>query len=329
VEKKAIFQSVSLKWKAFDRLDENNLINLTRLGYKKHHEFDVPEGVWQVFCLEKKIEEDILSQKKEEIVLFFAIFISKLHERKFPVSGICDNPDEVITGLKYLSSFVFTDNDRKFLSSKLTIENAQDYGYIRGLIAGIILMLIDIIPWHIGNFRPQGVLSTFLEYTRIVYYGTPGFAIVVGMAAIGIYFTVLFILLPILAGNFFLFKARKKQQKQISIMPECLADFEYGKDAESSLNEQHLSRVNNLKRDEIYRRVSTLWQNFKREDFYELYDIFRDGLLAPEVIYNLLEKITRNCPDFDFKKFLKIMIDIMKRDTEVVIKVSDKSQEKT
>ncbi|HOK80745.1 MAG TPA: hypothetical protein PK303_07195 [bacterium] len=259
--------------------------------------------------------------------MFFSIFTSKSGEKKFPVSGICDNLDEIITALKYLSSFLFTDGTRRFLFRKLTIENAQDYGYIRGLIAGIILMLIDTIPWRIGNFRPQGVLSTFLEYTRIVYYGTPGFAIVVGMAAIGIYFTVLFILLPILAGNFYLYKARRRQQSQILLMPECLVDFEYGKDAESSLSEQHIALIDSLKRDEIYKKVSRLWHNFKKEDFYELYEIFRGGFLTPEVLYNLLKKITRNCPDFDFKQFLEIMIDVMKRDTEVVIKVSDKNQE--
>ncbi|MGC8804610.1 MAG: hypothetical protein ACP5QD_01545 [Candidatus Ratteibacteria bacterium] len=330
MEKREAFQSVSLKWKEFDRFDENNLINLTRLGYKKNSEFSVPNGRWQVFCLEKKTETGIgPEQNKEKIITFFAIFTSDLGEKKFPVSGMCDNLDEVITALKYLSYFIFTDGTKRFLSRKLTIENAQDYGYIRGLIAGIILMLIDVTPWHIGNFRPQGVLSTFLEYTRIVYYGTPGFAIVVGMAAIGIYFTILFILLPILAGNFYLFKARKKQQNQILLMPECLIDFEYGKDAESFLSEQLISRIDSLKRDEIYRKVSRLWRNFKKEDCLELYEIFRSGFLTPEALYNLLNKITRDCPEFDVKQFLEIMIDVMKRDTEVVIKVSDKSQEET
>ncbi len=163
----------------------------------------------------RKYEVGIFSNSKQDIIQFFAILNSRLSDKKFVVSGLSEDLDHTVECLKYISSRIISgtsgDTSRRFFrfSNGLTIENAQDYGYIRGLLTGIVLMLIDTIPWHIGSFRPQGVLSTFLEYTRIVYYGTPGFAIVVGMAAIGIYFTILFILIPIMVGNLFVMKAKR------------------------------------------------------------------------------------------------------------------------
>ncbi|HOK80744.1 MAG TPA: hypothetical protein PK303_07200 [bacterium] len=66
MEKREIFQSIRLKWKEFDHFDENNLVNLTRLGYKKHSEFSVPNGTWQIFCFEKKIEAGTSPEQNKE-----------------------------------------------------------------------------------------------------------------------------------------------------------------------------------------------------------------------------------------------------------------------
>lgn len=321
------FQKIKLKYKDSEPFNENILIALTRLGYNKHSELKMSNGTWQIFCLEKKPE--IKNVEKKGIILFFSIWNSLADGKKFLVSGMCDSIDEVMEGLKFISLIIPEQNQglwKKFFSrtKKLSVENAQDYGYIRGLLVGIFLMFLDILPWHIGSFRPQGVLSTFLDYTRLVYYGTPGFAILVGMAAIGVYFTILFILLPIIVSHLYLRKAKCLEQNLAYSMPETLFDFEYGKDAEVSLDEQSRLQIENVKMEEIYKRVVAIWKNIKKEDFYELYEIFREGFITAENLYDILQRITRCCPEFNFERFLKIVTDVMKKDTQVTLTIVDK-----
>jgi len=328
VDKTELFETINIKWKEYESFNEDNWINLAKLGYEKYCEFDVPSGKWQIFILKKDIMTGF-GKDTQPIQLFFAVFSSKTLKKQFPISGIAEDIEEVIPGLRMLSSLTSTREPKSSgnllrFPQTLDTENAQDYGYIRGLLIGIVLMLVDIIPWHIGNFRPNGVLSTFLEYTRIVYYGTPGFAIVVGMAAIGIYFTVLFILIPIACGNFYLFKARKAFRRQIEMLPDFLFECEFGSDAESSLNQQYRSHIENIKKEEVYRRALSFWKSLKREEFIDLYETLQNGFYTAENLYDILCKITRNCPDFDIKKFLEIMIDVSKRDMQIIMKVSDK-----
>ncbi len=109
-------------------------------------------------------------------------------------------------------------------------------------------------------------------------------------------------------------------------MPDTLSEYEYGRDAELSLIDQYRLLIENVKREEIYRKLISIWKNIRKEDFYELYEIFRGGLITVESLYATLKKITVTCPDFDFKECLRIITDIMKRDTEVVLKVSDKQE---
>lgn len=332
MNKSELFQTISIRWKEFDHFDENNWINLAKLGYEKYSEFNLNSGRWQIFLLKKKSEIEMRDQS-HSIQFFFAIFFSKTSGKQFPISGIIENVEDLISGLRIVSSLVFTEDlqgSKKLFRFPriLNTENAQDYGYVRGLAVGIVLMFLDIIPWNIGNFRPSGILTTFLDYTRIVYYGTPGFAIIVGMAAIGIYFTVLFILIPIIFGNFCVFKARKIQSRRVENLPEFLFDCEFGKDAESSLNDQYHNRIENIKKEETYRKALSCWNNFKKEDFYELYKILKDGFCTAENLYDILCRITKLCPDFDIKKFLEIMRDVSRRSMQIVIKISDK-QEKT
>ncbi|MCM8760034.1 MAG: hypothetical protein NC906_09745 [Candidatus Omnitrophica bacterium] len=328
MEKAEIYQKIKLKWKDYKNFNDDLFLTLTKIGYQKGSDIELPEGKWQLFYLMKEIQSAISLNKKNQITNFFAIWIPNNQNRKFLVSGISENLDNIANDLKYIARKIltnFSSSERKFFrfSKNLTVENAQDYGYLRGLLAGIMLMIIDITPWHIGTFRPQGILGTFLEYTRIVYYGTPGFAIVVGMGAIGIYFTVLFILIPIMTGNLFMLKARKIEKNVIFSMPDSLADYDFGKDAEISLNEQYRSLVENIKREEIYKKVVSIWKDLKKEDFFDLYDFFRGGLIAAESLYAILKRITDTCPSFDLKECLKIMIDVLKKDTEVVLKVSE------
>lgn len=328
MDKIELFETINIRWKEFNYFSEDNWINLAKLGYEKYREFDVPFGKWQIFVLKKDISTGS-SKDTQPIQLFFAVFSSKKLKKQFPISGIAENLEEVISGLRMLSSLMSTEESKglgnllKFPST-LNAENAQDYGYIRGLLIGIVLMLVDIIPWHIGSFRPNGVLSTFLEYTRIVYYGTPGFAIVVGMAAIGIYFTVLFILIPIACGNFYLLKSQKAFRRRVEMLPDFLFECEFGSDAEAFLNQQYKSYIENIKKEEVYRRSLSHWRNLKKEEFIDLYEILQNGFYTAENLYDILCRIKRNCPDFDIKKFLEIMIDVSKKDMQIIMKVSSK-----
>ncbi|MCM8764578.1 MAG: hypothetical protein NC830_04370 [Candidatus Omnitrophica bacterium] len=327
MSKEEILQRIKLKWKEYT-FDDRIWITLTKLGYQKHSEIDLSNGTWQLFKKVKTPDLGTHANRKQKIMFFVAVWKPMSSNEKFPISGMCENIDDMISGLKLISSILSEDQYGLFrLRKKLNVQNAQDYGYIRGLLCGLILMFIDILPWHIGAFRPQGIMSTFLEYTRIVYYGTPGFAIVVGMAAIGIYFTVLFIILPIIAANLYLIKAKRIEYNLVSLLPDILAECEYGEEVEIFLDQQLKSQIDNIKREETYRRVVAIWKNMKREDFYELYEIFRGGLITAESLYDVLKRITHICPDFNLKEYLRMMIDTEKRDTEVILKVSDKQQD--
>ncbi|MCM8763828.1 MAG: hypothetical protein NC830_00450 [Candidatus Omnitrophica bacterium] len=322
-----IFQTIKLKWNDY-RFDDKIWITLTKLGYKKHSEINLSNGSWQIFQREKTPDLGTNFNQKEKIQFFFAVWDPIFLTRKFSISGICGNIEELATELKFVASMLSESQRGIFrLPKKLNVENAQDYGYIRGLVCGFILMLIDVLPWHIGSFRPQGIMSTFLEYTRIVYYGTPGFAIVVGMAAIGIYFTVLFIILPIIVANLYLLKARKIERKLVSSLPDALVEYEYGRDAETFLDQQLQLQIENIKKEEIYKRAVSIWKNIKKEDFYELYEILSGGLISAESLYDALKRITHMCPDFNFKEYLRIIIDTVKRDTDVILKVSEKKED--
>lgn len=328
MEKSEIFQKIKLKWKEYYHLDDDILPLLTKIGYQKYSNIELSEGKWQIFLHKKELDTSISLNKKPGITHFFAIWSAKIQDKKFVVSGMCENPDNIICDLKYITSRILA-NDRFAInkpfrfSRVLTVENAQDYGYIRGLLMGIILMLVDILPWHVGSFTPLSVLGTFLDYTRIVYYGTPGFAIVVGMAAIGIYFTVLFILLPIISGNLFMIKARRIEKNIILSMPDTLSEYDYGKDAELFLNDQYRLLVENIKREDVYKKIVSLWKNIRKEDFLDLYEFFRGGFITAESLYDILKKITDTCPDFNFSECLRIMVDVMKRNTEVTLRVSE------
>jgi len=331
VNKIELFQTLNFRWREFSHFDENNWINLAKLGYRKYSEFDQPSGRWQIFLLEKKPEVE-LRDGCQPIRFFFAIFSGKNSNKQFPVSGIAEDLEELVSGLKLVSSIVFSkelQSRKKLLRfpQALNTENAQDYGYIRGLVAGIILMLIDIIPWSIGGFRPRGILNMFLDYTRILYYGTPGFAIIVGMAAIGIYFTVLFILIPIACGNLYVFRARKAFRKLAELLPDFLFECDFGRDAEQSLNDQYQKCIENVKKDETYRRALACWNNLKKQDFIELYEILTSGLCTAENLYDVLSRIAENCQTFDLKKFLKIMTNVSRGNMEIIIKMSDKQEE--
>ncbi|MCX7706306.1 MAG: hypothetical protein N2115_08660 [bacterium] len=331
MKKLEAFQKIRLRWLDYEKFDDNIFIILTKLGYQKNVEVNVPDGTWQIFCMEKETGIGVCSDKESNIFMFFAIWSPRMFNKKFVVSGMYEDLDRTIESLKFISSKILpetTDVSKKVFRfpNKLTVENALDYGYVRGLLVGIILMVIDITPWHIGNFRPQGILSMFLEYTRIVYYGTPGFAIVVGMAAIGIYFTVLFILLPIMIGNLFVRKAKRIERNIIYSMPEDLSEYDYGKDAEGALNDHYRQSIEKVKKEEIYKRITSIWKNIKKDDFQDLYEIFRGGLISVELLYNVLKRITETSPNFNLMEYLAIMIDVMRRNTKVVLKVSDRQE---
>ncbi|MCM8829064.1 MAG: hypothetical protein NC902_07285 [Candidatus Omnitrophica bacterium] len=326
MEKEEIFQRIKLKWNEYV-FDDKIWINLTKLGYQKHSEVNLPDGSWQIYQRVKTPDIETHLNKKQKILFFFAVWSPASSNKKFPITGMCENIDEVINGLKFISSLLPENRYGGFrLQKKLDVQNAQDYGYIRGLLCGFFLMLIDILPWHIGTFRPQGIMSTFLEYTRIVYYGTPGFAIIVGMAAIGVYFTVLFIVLPIITANLYMIKARRIERATISSLPDILHECEYGQDAELFLDQQLRYRVENIKKEEIFKRAASIWENIKKQDIYELYEILKSGVISTETLYDIIKRTRHACGDFDFMEFLKIMIDTVSRDTEVLLKISEEKQ---
>jgi len=326
VEKMSFITGLIFRWKFFKGIKEESFIILTKLGYQKALEIPTKTGLWQVY----KLDRDIATgSRKEKISYFYALYRSSISDKQFSVAGQFENIDDLVNNLKFLSSEIFLERCKfsianVFSISQADLEKARDYGYVCGLITGFVLMLVDIFFWQIKSPGSTGILYTFIDYTRLVYYGTPGFAIVVGMGAIGIYFTVLFILLPIGIGNLYAWRARKKLKRVSVVAPESIFEYDYAEEVDEFIIEQYKREEENLKKEKMFQEMCMLWENFSRTDFDKIYQFLKEGLYSPENLLNIINEIRKTCPEFDFQKFLELFVNISAKNIDVVLKVSEK-----
>lgn len=324
--KEAKLDELRFLWSRCTPVSPSSWQLLACLNYTLLEDFSSEFGTWKVYVRNQPFLFSKLGNYKESFSLFFAIFTSFQDSRQFSVCGEYENIETLKTNLLFLSQFLCSSTKRScfYIPTVLTMENSQDYGYIRGLIIGIFLMSADLAYSSLFKLR-SGVLTTFLEYTKLVYAGTPGFAIVVGMAAVGSYFGALFIALPIAAGSFYRWKAKTLQAKLIERFPLELLEYDFGTNAEQRLEEQHDMIIENLRKEAMFQDIGGKWKSLSKQDFEEIYTTVKEIFLFPDSFLDLLERMIRSVPDFDLRKFLRTYLLYAKKKPEVVLRFFDSS----
>jgi hypothetical protein len=301
---------------------------LPQLGYREVRSVETEYGHWQIFARTKLLTAE--QMQHIEIQMFFAVYRHRTSGRVFPVAGEFSDINALISNLISISSNLLKEQSpSSFLRIPLSLseENAQDYGYVRGLILGILLMGMDLLFSIWFRIRPFGVITSILEYTRLVYFGTPGFGIFFGMVAIGIYFTVLFIALPILFGSFYRWKASRIRRFEESKVPDEALIYDYGAGAVTFIDDQYKVLVDDVRKNAMYQEVSSRWPLLDRESFENLYNQLCGGFCTPESLLEALNNIEQCSKDFRLSEFLGIMVAMLKRTPRVNLSISD-SEEK-
>lgn len=326
-EKLKKLEQIYLLWRNFDRLDEKTWQFLPQLNYRLESEIKTDNGTWHLYTAEKNIYYNPQKNGKYTVKLFFAVFSPSGSGRSLPVSGTYEDLASLTGYLRDISLNLAIEERTGFF--RLTRENAQDYGYIRGIVFGFLLLALDLTFAWIFRLKTGGVLMTFLDYTKLVYEGSPSFAIVVGMAAMGVYFCMLFIFFPILIANVYIFKARKIHEAKSNKIHDAVLEYDFGKRAEDSLKDQYQAMLEDLRTSEIYEYINRKPGEMKKEDFIYIYNRIKEGFLTPESLYRFLTEMEEKMPGYDLKKLLELMLHYSHAEPRVDLRISEVDSEQT
>nr|HPP30690.1 hypothetical protein [bacterium] len=292
------------------------------LGYNKETEVETPYGVWTLYTKRNFLFPYFNVNFSLPVNRFVGIY--KGTGKNMLVYGSFEKDiEEVKENLLVLARMMLSPA-RKFLGipATLTEENAQDYGYIRGVIFGIVLILADFVYSWTFALR-EGILTGFIEYIKPVYDGNPGLGNFIGIAWTGMYFGIPLILMPILYGNFCVKRAKRIREKQMKKIEEISSGYEFGIKAEQSLEEEFSTIVEEKRKQEIYREISEITDKLDRDGFETLYMKIRGGFISPESLDEFIKDFKETTGDgISFEKFVEIVAKYQKAEpsTEIGIK---------
>ncbi|MCM8818532.1 MAG: hypothetical protein NC915_03520 [Candidatus Omnitrophica bacterium] len=323
IEKEKFYNSI----KYFKKINEKTYQLLGWLGFTKEETLKTDSGEWEIY-VRRNFIFPYFNREKEypSINKFCAIFKNK---RESIIYGIFENLDELKNNLIKITE-IFLKKEKKFLGIPLTLteENAQDYGYIRGLILGFSLILIDFLYSFIFKLK-NGIITGFIEYVKVVYYGTPGFGIFVGITGTGLYFIFILIVIPILFGLYYKKMAVKKILKKTDKFIEELISYHYegGIEAERTIEDEFYLIIEEKRKEQIYKEL----QNFitiEKRDFEILYEKLKIGFLKLQDLIDFIKNYTEIFKQIPLIKFLEIIKKYETADIETEIKFQFKlSQE--
>lgn len=301
IEKEKFYNSI----KYFGKINEKTYQLLGWLGFIREETFKTDSGEWEIYTKKNFTFPYFDREAYSSINKFCAIF---KNSKETIVYGIFENLEEVKNHLIKISN-IFLKKERKFLGIPLTLteENAQDYGYIRGLIIGFSLMIIDFFYSLIFKLK-NGIITGFIDYVKVIYYGTPGFGLFVGITGTGLYFICLLIVIPILTGLYYKKRAIKKILKKIDKFIEEIitCEYEFGIEAEKMIEDEFHLIIEEKKKEQIYKEL----QNFvdvEKEDFETLYEKLKIGFLKLQDLIDFLKEYTKIFKQFPLIKFLEII----------------------
>ena len=315
-------QQILTELRTYAKVPERVYELLTALNYRRETSLKTGIGTWEIYTKTDFVFPYFLSASHTPVNKFVGIFRSA--GRDFVVYGSFEL-------LLYLEETLksFTDSfltpPKRFLGIPLVLtpENAQDYGYSRGLIIGLLLMAIDLSYAWVFALK-SGILTGFIDFIKLVYEGNVGLAIGVGIAGSGFYFGSLLIFLPIFYGNICVSRARKLEVLRADTMDTEFFEFEYGGEVEKSLEEEFNVILEEKRKGQAYAEVVGLWPGLDKERFELLYQRLRDGFFSPERLYEFLRDIKDTEPVVDLEKLLEVIIKFRKASPKVEITLSPK-----
>lgn len=278
------------------------------LGYNMESEFDAHPGRWTVYTKRGFSFPYFNSALSAPVNRFAAIYRGA--DKNMMVYGSFEtkNTEEIQEKLETLTRTMLAPV-QKFLGvpRTLTEDNARDYGYIRGVIIGIILILADFV--YSWTFKLQeGILTGFIEYIKQVYYGNPRIGNFIGFAWTGFYFGIPLIALPILYGNVCVKMADKSRQRKLRKLESLFTGYEFGVNAEKALEEEFTTIIEEKRKEAMYGELNKINNNLGRDDFEALYLKIREGFLSPESIQDFITELKELAGEgLPFEKFVEIV----------------------
>jgi len=164
---------------SFGRIEEQTYRNISALDYLRESVVECREGTWEIFTKRDFVFPYFIRTVTTPVNKFVAVFSGN---RKFLIYGSFDSIEDLNKHLvRFARGFLSKPGTFLGIPRRLMYDNAQDYGYLRGLAAGIILMAADLSYSSVFKLQ-NGILTGFIEFIKQVYYGDPPLAIGVGIA---------------------------------------------------------------------------------------------------------------------------------------------------
>ena len=294
------------------------------LGYNKETDIETPYGTWTLYIKRNFVFPYFNTRLPLPVNRFVAIY--KGVYKNLVVYGSFEKElDEIKERLLLLTDTMLSPV-KKFLGIPVTLteENAQDYGYIRGVIFGIVLILADFVFSWTFTLR-EGVLTGFIEYIKKVYEGSnPAITNFIGISWTGMYFGIPLILLPILYGHICVRMAKRKRIRQMKKIEDIASGYEFGIKAEQALEEELSTIIEEKRKQVIYEEISKITDKLDRDVFETLYLKIREGFISPEALDDFIKEfqdITEG--SLSLEKFVEVVAKYQRAGTttEIGIKV--------
>jgi hypothetical protein len=293
------------KIKYFENINSETYQLLGYLGFIKDQTIKTNSGVWNVYTKKNFVFPHFISELKLPLNKFFAVF---KNTKEFIVYGTYDDFEELKENLIQISE-IFFKKVKKVLGIPFTLteENAQDYGYLRGLFLSFLLFVFDLSYPFIFKLK-SGIINSFIDYVKVIYYGTPGFGIFVGITVTGLYFIFLFILIPISFGLMYKKIATRKILKKMNKFIENIStyDYNFGIDAEKTLKDEFNLIVEEKRKEQIYNEIKK-FVDVSRTDFENIYEKLKTGFLNISEICGFIDEYEAIFKNLPLKKFLEIV----------------------
>ncbi len=301
-EEKKIYEKI----KYFGKINEKTYQLLGWLGFNKEEILETNSGKWEIYTKRNFIFPYFMTNFNPPINKFCAIFKNK---KDLIVYGSFEQIEEIKKHLLQITE-IFFKKEKKLLGIPfvLTEENAQDYGYIRGLILGFSLIIIDFLYSFLFKLK-NGIITGFIDYVKIIYYGTPGFGLFVGITGTGLYFIFLLIVIPILFGIYFKKKATRDIFKKIKHFVQEIKPYgyEFGIDGEKTIEDEFTLIIEEKKKEQIYNEIKK-FIDLDKSEFELIYEKVKNGFLKVGDFLNFLNDYKRILKNFPLEKFLQIIV---------------------
>lgn len=300
-ENKRIYEKI----KYFEKIKEKTYQLLGWLGFNKIDTIETDSGKWEIYTKENFTFPYFYSNFNPPTNKFCAIF---KNSKEFIIYGTFEKIQDVKEHLLKIKD-IFLKKERKFLGIPLTLteENAQDYGYIRGLIIGFSLIIFDFLYSLIFKLK-NGIITGFIEYVKVIYFGTPGFGLFVGITGTGLYFIFLLIILPILFGIYYRKLASRRILKNIELFINEIKPYgyEFGIDGERTIEDEFTLIIEEKRKEKIYNELKEQI-NISKNEFEILYEKLKTGFIKLDDLLNFLNDYKEICRTLPLEEFLKII----------------------